>query len=393
MRHIASEPPSCDGFTDAAGLARIARRQLLKAAVFGSLDDRTLAGGAEHAEAGTPLSSKPLHVVIGTILDVSPQVLTLQTAGGEERFTLAASTIAWRGTEVPTVTLRQGDYAIVRCNYTNVTTADKIWAQIGRVTGTITARDGRTLLVDDGTGGERKMLVIADHAISKIQVRFPRLLPGYLIDVIGLTHRGYLEGLIPATAQPPYRAGQPPRPPLVGGHVPGSISGTATWHEPCDEPADLMGVAYPALDPDIGCQAPDPGTGCERQASASTASPGTGDTGAHARDTGAHARDTGAHARPAGPHAADPHLAGSGCVRLPYLSLGSTLRVRNDCAQRDLLLPVTGCGATARLFCDRCIACGTSPRGRVADLTVPAFAALGGDLEAGCFNATITVGG
>jgi hypothetical protein len=54
---------------------------------------------------------------------------------------------------------------------------------------------------------------------------------------------------------------------------------------------------------------------------------------------------------------------------------------------------VTGCGATARLFCDRCIACGTSPRGRVADLTVPAFAALGGDLEAGCFNATITVGG
>jgi hypothetical protein len=54
---------------------------------------------------------------------------------------------------------------------------------------------------------------------------------------------------------------------------------------------------------------------------------------------------------------------------------------------------VTSCGASARLFCDRCVTCGTSPRGRVADLTMSAFVDLGGDLDRGCFNATITIGG
>jgi hypothetical protein len=56
------------------------------------------------------------------------------------------------------------------------------------------------------------------------------------------------------------------------------------------------------------------------------------------------------------------------------------------------MLPVTGCAAPARLFNDRCVTCGTSPRGRVADLTVASFVALGGELERGCFNATITIG-
>jgi hypothetical protein len=92
-------------------------------------------------------------------------------------------------------------------------------------------------------------------------------------------------------------------------------------------------------------------------------------------------------------YAVDPHQAGPGCVQLPYLSLGSMLRVRNDCSQRARELPVTSCGAAARLFCDRCVTCGTSPRGRVADLTMSAFVDLGGDLERGCFNATITIGG
>ena len=38
---------------------------------------------------------------------------------------------------------------------------------------------------------------------------------------------------------------------------------------------------------------------------------------------------------------------------------------------------------SARLFNDRCVACGTSPRGRVADLTLASFVALGGELERG----------
>jgi hypothetical protein len=177
--------------------------------------------------------------------------------------------------------------------------------------------------------------------------------------VIGLRHDGFLEALIPATAQPPYRAGRPPAPPLVNGHVPDPLSGTAVWHEPGEEPVGLLGLAYPALDPE---------TSCERVAPALAACDGD-------------------------LHAVDPHAAGPGCVRLPYLSVGSLLRLQNDCSTRSRQLPVTGCGATARLFCDRCVSCGTSQRGRIADLTMAAFVELGGNLDEGCFNATMTIGG
>jgi len=72
------------------------------------------------------------------------------------------------------------------------------------------------------------------------------------------------------------------------------------------------------------------------------------------------------------------------------LSLGSTVRIRNECANRAAVLPVTSDGAMAREFCDRCVQCGTPPKGRVADLTMAAFVELGGNLEDGCFNATLT---
>ncbi len=77
---------------------------------------------------------------------------------------------------------------------------------------------------------------------------------------------------------------------------------------------------------------------------------------------------------------------------MPYLAIGSVLRVRNECTGCDCVLPVTGCAAMARLFNDRCVTCGTSPRGRIADLTLASFVALGGELDRGCFNATITIG-
>jgi hypothetical protein len=275
------------------------------------------------------------------------------------------------------------------------------------VTGTIVERDGGTLLVDEGTEKGRKILVIPPRASGRIQVRFPRLAPGYLIDVIGLRRPGFLEGLIPATSQPPYRADQPPSPPLVSGHIPDSISGTATWHEPGEEPDDLLGIAYPALDPETGCEVHDrPGTSGAFAPGCETAGPHVGRhtrghvSGVH--EPGPYEADlAGARAaarcssdlRNADLHAVDPHRAGPGCVRLPYLSVGSVLRIRNDCAQRTRILPVTGCGAASRLFCDRCVTCGTSPRGRVADLTMSAFVDLGGDLDRGCFNATITIGG
>ena len=211
------------------------------------------------------------------MLDVSPHVLVLQTAAGEERLTLAASTAAWRGGAVAPAALRQGDRAIVKRNYTRATVADRIWAEIGRVTGTIVERDAGTLLVDEGTEKGRKILVIPPYATGRIQVRFPRLQPGYLIDVIGLRRPGFVEGLIPATSQPPYRADQPPSPPMVSGHIPDSISGTATWHEPGEEPEDLLGVAYPALDPETGCEGHDrarPGDSAASPAGAACANGG-----------------------------------------------------------------------------------------------------------------------
>jgi hypothetical protein len=76
---------------------------------------------------------------------------------------------------------------------------------------------------------------------------------------------------------------------------------------------------------------------------------------------------------------------------MPYLSVGSLLDVRNECTGDSRVLPVTGCAPVTRLLCDRCVTCGTSPRGRVADLAFASFVALGGELERGCFNATIAM--
>ena len=89
---------------------------------------------------------------------------------------------------------------------------DRIWAEIGRVTGTIIERDGpASLLVDEGPAKGGRIVLIRPEAAGRIQVRFPRLEPGYLINVVGLKHDGYLQALIPATSQPPYRKAIPRR--------------------------------------------------------------------------------------------------------------------------------------------------------------------------------------
>lgn len=364
VRNSTDFPHWCDDVSDSTSPARVtrfARRSVLRAAVLGTNPANALLGRDMARDAGEPGGTALVYTVIGKILDISPHVLVLETDAGEQRFPVSASAVAWRGGPVAPAALRQGDHAIVRRDKPGSLVVSRIWAETGRVTGTIIERDGpATLLVDEGPAKGRRIVIIGAGAAGRIQVRFPKLEPGYLIDVIGLRHDGFLEALIPATAQPPYHAGHPPAPPMVTGHVPDPLSGTAVWHEPGEEPTGLLGVAYPALDPETSCE----------------------QAGGVPR-----ARDSVER------HAVDPHLTGPGCVRLPYLSVGSTLRLRNDCAGRTRSLPVTGCGATARLFCDRCVACGTSRKGRIADLTMAAFVELGGDLEAGCFNATMTIGG
>jgi hypothetical protein len=305
-------------------------------------------------------------VVSGRIADVSPHILVLRTAAGEQRLTLTPETKAWRGTTVQPSVLRADDRVIVRTRR-HPLAVERIWAQIGRVTGVIVESRGRELLVDEGPARGRGMVVLEAGSMRQIQVRFPWIAPGYLIDVIGLRKPDYLLALTPATAQPPYWAGHAPAPPLVNGHIPERVSGTAVWHEPGSEPPDLRGVAYPALDPETCCEHPGPHEAASPQ-----------ETGHHDGDH----RDT-----------ADPHNAAPSCVRLPYLSIGSAVRIRNECRELDTILPVTSCGAASRLFCDRCMECGTSPRGRLADLTMTAFAELGGNLNHGCFNATLTLPG
>ncbi len=315
--------------------AGYARRALQRAAVFD--------GGAHEAWARRPAGAAT--VATGIIVEVREEAIVLDGQRGTESFAISPATVTWLGARTAPSALRSGDPVIIRHAAAGGRTraprpAERIWARIGRVAGTIVAADGSEFLVDTGRRDRTpRRVVLAPASARQIQVRFPRLAPGYLLDVIGTRRGDHLLAVAPATAQPPYRAGHAPAPPLVNGPLPVPISGSAVWHEPDDEPAGLLGLGYPALDPGTGPR---------------------------------------------------PDVHGAGCIRLPYLSLGSTVRIRNECAGRAAELPVTSDGALARQFCDRCVSCGTSPKGRVADLTVAAFVELGGNLEDGCFNATMT---
>lgn len=321
--------------------SRTARRDArVPAAAIGHLPPSPRAG---HTTGFADVSQLP-RTVFGIIQDVSPQVLVLGEAGREQRFALTGDAVGWRGSQLEPAALRQGDHAVVRLSPSSRNIADRIWANIGRVTGIILERSGGTLVVDEGATRQPQVITLLPRAVGRIQVRFPTLEPGYLVDIIGLRHDGELIGMIPATSQPAYPAHRLPAPPLISGHVAHSISGSVTWHEARDEPPSVLGASYPALDPETAC--------AEEAASATRQS----------------------------------------FARMPYLAIGSVLRVKNDCTGTECLLPVTGCATIARLFNDRCVTCGTSPRGRIADLTLASFVALGGELERGCFNATITIG-
>ena len=325
---------SWEDLTEYGTSAWYARRALLRAAVFETRDQRHW----------TRRPARAASVLTGVIAEMRDDTMMLDGRHGTEAVTVSPGTVTWLGARAAPSVLRSGDPVIVRHRSAGAyprtpRIAERIWARIGRVTGTIVAVDRREILVDGGRHDRQpRRVVIATAAQRQIEVRFPRLTPGYLIDVIGTRHSDYLLAVAPAAAQPPYHAGHSPARPLVSGPVQVPVSGSAVWHEPDDEPDDLLGLGYPALDPE----------GDDR-----------------------------------------PAHGGTGCARLPFLSLGSAVSVHNECADRGAVLPVTSDGAMARQFCDRCVQCGTSPKGRVADLTMAAFAELGGNLEEGCFNATL----
>jgi hypothetical protein len=316
--------------------ARIARRQHLKKAVFPQLAQNGSNGARPRDHREHP------RALTGTVLDVSPQVLVVASGGREQRLTLTNGAAAWRGELFEPTVLHTGERVVARLLPGRSSVTDKVWASIGRVAGTIVECRADTLVVDEGTTKPRQIVVIAVGAANRIRVRFPQLEPGNLVDLIGLRHGAALEALLPATSQPAFLAGRVNRSAAVAKPPPDVIRGSATWHEPAGPDEEPRGVAYPAIDPAAGCA----------EAAVGDAAPSV----------------------------------------LPYLSVGSLLHVANECTGASRLLPITGCGAVARLFHDRCLTCGTSPRARVADLTLASFVDLGGDLERGCFNAAIAAG-
>ncbi|GII95791.1 hypothetical protein [Sinosporangium siamense] len=317
----------------------IDRRRVLAAAALGrTVNPPAPAVGREQA----------LHAVSGTIVDVSPHMIVLETAdGGEARLVVAPWVTAWRGGVLAPADLPVGARAIVRA-VREGTVAERIWADVTRITGkilSITAEGSpggkpkdQIVELDCGPHRGRRTVVVPYRASGRLRVRHPQFDPGYLFDAIGVREGGVSYAYLPATSQPAYRAGLAPPPPPAYGGTQSRISGTATWSDSFDD--DERGAAYPMVEQeDVGCDE-----------------------------------------------------SGKSCVGLPYLALGSMLVVHNVCTGRSEDVQIVACGCVSGGFCDRCVECGTSPRGRIAELAPASFVELGGDLIKGCFNVRIGVG-
>ncbi|WP_433436267.1 hypothetical protein [Nonomuraea sp. CA-141351] len=305
---------------------------------------RVLAAAALGRDSGVPGpdpdNGEPLRAVAGEILDVSPHLIIIETpAGAEERLVIAPWATAWHGQDVAPADLPGGSMVTMRTRAGRV--VERIWADTTRITGTILSISGRrdlTVELDCGPHRGHRTITIPYRASGRLQVRHPMFEPGYLFDAIGIRKEGAGLALLPAASQPPYPARAVPAPPPAYAGLQSRISGPATWSDTFDQ--EERGAAYPMLErQDTGC--PD---------------------------------------------------AGVSCTGLPYLAVGSLLQVRNLCSQRNANVPVVACGCVAGRFCDRCVECDTSPRGRIVELSPFSYVELGGDLVKGCFNAQIGLG-
>ncbi|UBU13661.1 hypothetical protein [Nonomuraea gerenzanensis] len=304
---------------------------------------RVLAAAALGRESGVPGpdsgDGEPLRAVVGEVLDVSPHLISIETpSGAQERLVIAPWATAWHGAEVAPADLPVGAMVLMRA-LRDGRVVERIWADTTRITGTILSIEGRkdlTVELDCGPHRGHRTVIVPYRSSGRLQVRHPKFEPGYLFDAIGVRRDGASLALLPATSQPPYPARSVPPPPPA--YKQSRIAGTATWSDTFDE--EERGAAYPMLErADTGCA-----------------------------------------------------LAGVSCASLPYLSVGSLLQVKNVCSDRSANVPVVACGCMAGRFCDRCVECDTSPRGRIAELSPSSYVELGGELVKGCFNAQIGMG-
>ena len=88
MRHLADFPRWYGDVTESTGPARFARRSLLKAAVLGQPDEPEYPPLGTGEDAAWAATRALVYTVTGRILDVSPHILVLGTAWGEQRFPL-----------------------------------------------------------------------------------------------------------------------------------------------------------------------------------------------------------------------------------------------------------------------------------------------------------------
>ena len=216
MRQRPGSRDGCDNLPDSVTPGRFIRRSLLREAVFGPH------GNAQHG----PLDRDPVArtSITGTVVEVRSYSINLRTAAGDKRLILSPRTVAWRGSVVPPARLRAGDLVIVR-HFPGRNVAERIWAQIGRVTGTIVRTYGSELLVDEGpTGRGRQIVRIEAGCFRQIQMRFPRLEAGF-------SHRcnRHAAGGIPAGIQARHRAAALPRRPPPGGAADQRSFARAGW--------------------------------------------------------------------------------------------------------------------------------------------------------------------
>ena len=102
----------------------------------------------------------------GTVLDTSPQIITLYCPDGERRIALRPGTRAWRGHPVDPAALESGDTVVVRALPGQRSVADRIWANTGRVTGVIMERDRESMLIDVGRTARRQAVLIPPHVMG-----------------------------------------------------------------------------------------------------------------------------------------------------------------------------------------------------------------------------------
>jgi hypothetical protein len=137
----------CDRFAETATAVRRSRRRLLKNAVLRAQD-----GQGDEAAGGFPVPGQLPRAVTGTVHDVSPHVLVIGNGASETRLTLTSAATAWRGGPLDPSGVQPSDQAVVRLHRSQRGVADRIWANIGRVTGIIMERDGDSLLVGPDSG-------------------------------------------------------------------------------------------------------------------------------------------------------------------------------------------------------------------------------------------------